>query len=72
MNGVFARDDPLFAEVIDAADALQQAEREYSLCIVRKTGGGYPTPVGFADSRPLESPPPNDEAKSDGNQRRGD
>jgi hypothetical protein len=75
MNAVFARDDSLFAEVIDAADALHKLNVSIHYLSCGKTGagsGGYPTPVGFADSPQLESPQPHDQAESDGNQRRGD
>jgi hypothetical protein len=73
MNAVFARDDSLFAEVIDAADALHKLNVSIHCLSCGKTGGGgYPTSVGFTDSPQLESPQPHDQAKSDGHQRRGD
>src|SRR6476620_12437074 len=70
MNAVFARDDSLFAEVIDAADAMHKLNVSIHYLSCGKTGagsGGYPPPIGFTDSQPLESPQPHDQAESDGN-----
>ena len=75
MNEVFARDDSLFAEVIDAADALHKLNVSIHYLSCGKTGagsGGYPAPVGFADSPQLESPQPYNQPQHHGNQRRGD
>src|SRR5258707_7917618 len=75
MNAVFARDDSLFAEVIDAADALHKLNVSIHYLSCGKSGagsGGYPAPVGFTDSPQLKSPQPHDQTKSDGHQRRGD
>jgi hypothetical protein len=74
-NEVFVRDDPLFDEVIDAADALHRVNVSIHYLSCGKTDGGsgrYPTPAGFADSPPLESPQPNDQSQHHGYQRRGD
>ena len=51
MNAVFARDDSLFAEVIDAADALHKLNVSIHYLSCGKTGAGsgaYPPPIGFA------------------------
>src|SRR3954453_2976116 len=70
MNAVFARDDSLFAEVIDAADAMHKLNVSIHYLSCGKTGsGGYPAPVGFADSPQLESPQPHDQPQRHGNQR---
>ena len=48
MNEVFARDDSLFAEVIDAADALHKLNVSTHYLSCGKTGagsGGYPPPI---------------------------
>ena len=65
MNAAFARDDALFAEVIDAADALHKLNVSIHYLSCGKTGGssgGHPSHSAFADSQPLESPQPNDQA----------
>jgi hypothetical protein len=75
MNAVFVRDDPLFAEVIDAADALHKLNVSIHYLSCGKTGGSgavYPTQSAFTDSPQLESPQPNDQPQHHGNQRRGD
>ena len=75
MNAVFARDDSLFGEVIDAADALHKFNVSIHYLSCGKTGagsGGYPASGGFADSLLLESPHPNDQPQHHRNQRRGD
>jgi hypothetical protein len=59
MNEVFARDDRLFAEVIDAADALHRLNVSIHYLSCGKSGsGGYPPSTGFNDSPPLKSPQP--------------
>jgi hypothetical protein len=75
MNEVFARNDPLFREVIDAAYALHRLNVSIHYLSCGKTGGGiggYPASTAFADSPPLESTQPHDQPQHHGNQRRGD
>src|SRR5258707_12473668 len=73
MNEVFARDDPLFAEVIDAADALHKLNVSIHYLSCGKTGNHVVQPsAGFADAEPLLSPEPHDQSQHHGNQRRGD
>src|SRR3954464_6752839 len=73
MNQIFARDDTLFAEVIDAADALHKLNVSIHYLSCGKTGGHAAQPSDcFADAEPLLSPEPHDEPKHHGNQRRGD
>jgi hypothetical protein len=66
MNQVFARDDSLFAEVIDAADALHKLNVSIHYLSCGKNGGssgGHPSQSAFADSQPLESPQAHNPAK---------
>ena len=67
MNEIFARDDSLFAEVIEAADALHKLNVSIHYLSCGKTGaegGGYPATTVFADSQPLESSQPNDQPRA--------
>src|SRR6476659_11508257 len=69
MNAVFVRDDPLFAEVIDAADALHKLNVSIHYLSCGKTGAGsgeYPPPIGFTDNPQLESPQPHDQPEPNG------
>ena len=73
MNAVFARDDSLFAEVIDAADALHRLNVSFHYLSCGTTGShAFQPPAGFADAEPLLSPGPHDQSQPDSNQRRGD
>jgi hypothetical protein len=75
MNKAFARDDSLFAEVIDAADALHKlnVSIHYLSCGKKGAGsGGYPAPIGFTDSPRVESPQADDQPQHHGYQGRGD
>ena len=67
MNKVFARDDTLFAEVMDAADALHKlnVSIHYLSCgTTGSTSGGYPSSTAFADTERLLSPQPHDDSKT--------
>ena len=73
MNEVFARDDSLFDEVIDAADALHRLNVSiHYLSCGQATDHACQPPAGFADAEPLLSPEPHDQPQPDSNQRRGD
>jgi hypothetical protein len=70
----FPHNDPLFNEVVDAADALHKLNVSIHYPSCGKTGSGsYPAAFGsFADRTPLASPQPHDQPESDSNQRRSD
>jgi hypothetical protein len=73
MNQKFARDDSLFAEVIDAADALHKLNASIHYLSCGKTGEhAYQPPTRIADAAPLLSPEPHDQPQHHGYQRRGD
>ena len=75
MNDVFARDDPLFAQVIDAADALHTLNVSVHYLSCGTTGGGsggYPSESAFGSARPLSSPSEHGNTESHGHQSRGD
>jgi hypothetical protein len=62
MNKVFARDDSLFDEVIDAADALHRLNVSiHYLSCGQAAGHAFQPQVGFADAEPLLSPEPHDQ-----------
>jgi hypothetical protein len=68
MNAVFARDNSLFAEVIDAADALHKLNVSIHYLSCGKTGGssgGHPSQSAFSDSQPLELPQPHNPSKGE-------
>jgi len=67
MNEVFARDDTLFAEVIDAVDALHRlnVSIHYLSCgTTCSTSGGYPSSTAFADTERLLSPQPHNQPRA--------
>jgi hypothetical protein len=62
MNQVFVRDDPLFAQVIDAADALHTLNVSIHYLSCGTTGShAYQPSAGIADAEPLLSPSPHDQ-----------
>ena len=73
MNKVFARDDSLFDEVINAADALHRLNVSiHYLSCGQASGHGIQPSAGFADAEPLLSPQPHDQPQHHRNQSRGD
>jgi hypothetical protein len=53
----FPHNDPLFNEVVDAADAMHKLNVSIHYLSCGKTGGHtFQPPTGFADAEPLISP----------------
>src|SRR3954466_7243574 len=60
----FPHNDPLFNEVVDAADALHKLNVSIHYLSCGKTGGHAGQPADcFADAKPLLSPEPHDQSQ---------
>jgi hypothetical protein len=58
----FPHNDPLFNQVVDAADAVHKLNVSIHYLSCGKTGGHAVQPSGcFADAKPLLSPEPDDQ-----------